>query len=123
MKTCEILIIDSNKNFTDAVRKELRQKGVNAATANSKKEAFLAIAAKQRNKQSFSVIAVDMHCQFLSHAEITSWVSSLGGVMPYVLFTTSADKLLQRSYDDQAIKPKLIVNRMINALDNQMCAC
>ncbi len=118
MKAYDVLLIDEDKSFTETVRTELQKAGIGAASANCKGEAFYCLEKKHQDGENFYLVVMDMHCKFITPDEVKSVINSLGGVMPHLLFSTSADKMLQKNIGGDAFKPKLLLERMLKILIN-----
>lgn len=118
MKAYDLLLIDDDKEFTDIVKAELLKAGINAASATCKGEAFDCLERKHKGGESFYLIVLGMHCKFITHDELKSVLEGMGEIMPHILFATSADKMLQKNMGGDTFKPKLLLERILNALLN-----
>lgn len=116
MKAYDVLLIDDEKSFTDTVQAELEKAGIKAATANCKGEVFHCLEKKDQDGESFFLIVMDMHCKFITQEELKSVINSLGGVMPHMLFSTGADKMLQKNIGGETFRPKLLLERILKVL-------
>ena len=116
MKAYEILLIDEDYAFTQSVQNELLKIGVLASYASSKEEIIDNIRQKCETGKNYYLIVIDMHCEFITHEELREITFSFGTIMPCVLYSTSADKILQRTAGRETFKPKLILTRLLNAL-------
>jgi DNA-binding response OmpR family regulator len=116
MKAFDILIIDADNSFTDIVKQELKHAGIGADTAHCKGEVFAKIEAKNAAEESFFLIVMDMHCKFITADEIKAVIRNLDMVMPHMLFSTNADKMLQKNTAGEPFRPKLLMERILKTL-------
>jgi CheY-like chemotaxis protein len=116
MKAYDLLLIDDDKEFSDIVKAELLKAGINTASAACKGEVFDCLERKHKGNESFYLIVMDMHCKFITHEEVRTVLEGMGEVMPHILFATSADKMLMKNIGGETFKPKLLLERILNAL-------